>query len=66
MICILRASIVSRNRLKLISKGTVMETVMISDQKIQLIDVMNKDQTLDLAPEEFMNEDIVEILEGGI
>ena len=66
MICILRASIASRNRLKLISKGTIMETVMISDQKIQLIDVMNRDQTLDLAPEEFMNEDIVEILEGGI
>lgn len=66
MICILRASIVSGNRLKLISKGTVMETVVISDHKIQLIDVMNKDQTLNLALEEFTNEDIVEILEGGV
>ena len=66
MICMLKASIVSGNRLELISKGTIMETVEISDQKIQLIDVMDKDQKLDLAPEEFMNEDIVEILEGGI
>ena len=40
--------------------------MVISDHKIQLTDVMTKDQTLDLAPEEFMNEDIVEILEGGI
>lgn len=66
MICMLRTSIVARDRLKLISKGTIMETVMISDHKIQLIDIMDKDQKLDLAPEEFMNEDIVEILEGGI
>lgn len=66
MICMLKASIVARDRLKLISKGTIMETVMISDQKIQLIDIMDKDQKLDLAPEEFMNEDIVEILEGGV
>jgi hypothetical protein len=62
----LKASIVSGNRLELISKGTIMETVIISDQKIQLINVMDKDQKLDLAPEEFMNEDVVEILEGGI
>lgn len=66
MICMLRTSIVARDRLKLISKGTIMETVMISDQKIQLIDIMDKNQKLDLAPEEFMNEDVVEILEGGI
>ena len=66
MICMLRTSIVARDRLKLISKGTIMETVMISDQKIQLIDIMDKSQKLDLAPEEFMNEDVVEILEGGI
>lgn len=66
MICMLRTSIVARDRLKLISKGTIMETVMISDHKIQLIDIMDKSQKLDLAPEEFMNEDIVEILEGGI
>lgn len=66
MICMLKASIVSGNRLELISKGTIMETVTISDHKIQLIDVMDKSQKLDLALEEFMNEDIVEILEGGI
>lgn len=66
MICMLKTSIVARDRLKLISKGTIMETVTISDHKIQLIDVMDKSQKLDLAPEEFMNEDIVEILEGGI
>lgn len=66
MICILKASIVTRDRLKIISKGTIMETVTISDQKIQLIDVMDKGWKLDLAPEEFMNEDIVEILEGGV
>lgn len=66
MICMLKASIVSGNRLELISKGTIMETVTISDHKIQLIDVMDKDQTLNLAPEEFMNEDVVEILEGGV
>ena len=66
MIRILKASIVSRDRLELISKGTVMETVTISDHKIQLTDVMDKGWKLDLAPEEFMNEDIVEILEGGV
>lgn len=66
MICILKASIVTRDRLKIISKGTIMETVTISDQKIQLIDVMDKGWKLDLAPEEFMNEDVVEILEGGV
>jgi len=66
MICILRTSIVARDRLKLISKGTIMETVTISNHKIQLIDIMDRSQKLDLAPEEFMNEDVVEILEGGI
>ena len=66
MICMLKTSIVARDRLKLISKGTIMETVTISDQKIQLIDIMDRSQKLDLAPEEFMNEDVVEILEGGI
>ena len=66
MICILKASIVTRNRLNMISRGTVMETVTISDHKIQLTDVIDRSQKLDLAPEEFMNEDIVEILEGGI
>lgn len=66
MICMLRASIVARDRLKLISKGTIMETVTISDQKIQLIDIMGRSQKLDLAPEDFMNENIIEILEGGV
>ena len=66
MICMFKTSIVARDRLKLISKGTIMETVTISDHKIQLIDIMDRSQKLDLAPEEFMNEDVVEILEGGI
>lgn len=66
MICMLRTSIVARDRLNMISRGTVMETVTISDQKIQLIDIMDKNRKLDLAPEEFMSEDIIEILEGGV
>lgn len=43
-----------------------METVMISDQGIQLTDVMGKDRELDLKLETFTNEDLVEILEGGV
>lgn len=43
-----------------------METVEISDQNIQLIDMRNTDKILNLTPEEFTNEDLVEILEGGV
>lgn len=64
MICILKRSIWSGSNV--FYKGTVMETVSISDQNIQLTDVMDKGWKLDLAPEEFMNEDIVELLEGGV
>ena len=64
MICILKRSIWSG--LTIFYKGTVMETVKISDQNIQLTDVMDKGWKLDLAPEAFMDDDLVEILEGGV
>jgi hypothetical protein len=64
MICILKRSIWSG--LNIFYKGTVMETVKISDQNIQLTDVMDKGWKLDLAPEAFMDKDLVEILEGGV
>lgn len=64
MICILKHSIWSG--LIIFYKGTVMETVEISDQNIQLIDMRNTDKILNLTPEEFTNEDLVEILEGGV
>lgn len=64
MICILKRSIWSG--LTIFYKGTVMETVKISDQNIQLTDVMDKGWQLDLAPEAFMDDDLVEILEGGV
>ncbi len=66
MICILRANFVAKNTMNIIPKGTIMETVMISDQGIQLTDVMGKDRELDLKLETFTNEDLVEILEGGV
>lgn len=46
--------------------GTILETVEISDQNIHLTDTRNTDKKLNLTPEEFMNEDLIEILEGGI
>lgn len=64
MICILKANFVAKNTMNIISQGTVMETVAISDHEIQLTDVMGKGWKLDLAPEVF--GDLVEILEGGI
>lgn len=64
MICILKRSIWSN--LNVFYKGTVMETVKISDQNIQLTNVMDRGWKLDLTPEDFMNEDFVEILEGGV
>ena len=64
MVCILKRSIWSGSNI--FYKGTVMETVEISDQNIKLTDVMNKGWKLDLALEVFMDEDLVEILEGGV
>ena len=66
MICILRANFVAKNTMNIIPKGTIMKTVMISDQGIQLTDVMGKGRELDLELETFTNEDLVEILEGGV
>ena len=43
-----------------------METVSISDQNIHLTDMRNTDKILNLTPEEFMDEKIVEILDGGV
>ena len=43
-----------------------METVEISDQNIQLTNIGNTDKRLSLTPEDFMNEDLVEILEEGV
>lgn len=59
MICILKHSIWSG--LNIFYKGTVMETVEISDQRIRLTDIRNTDKKLSLTPEEFTKEDLVEI-----
>ena len=64
MICILKRSI--WDHLNVFYKGTVMETVKISDQEIQLTDIRNTDKRLSLTPEDFMNEDLIEILEEGV
>lgn len=66
MICILKRSIIDWNNLNVFYEGTVMETVSISDQNIYLTDIGNTDKKLSLTPEEFMNEDIIELLEGGV
>lgn len=66
MICILKRSITDWNGLNVFYKGTIMETVSISDQNICLTDMRNTNKKLNLTPEEFMDEKIVEILEGGV
>lgn len=66
MICILKRSIIDWNGLNVFYRGTIMETVEISDQNIHLTDMRNTDKILNLTPEEFTNEDLVEILEGGV
>lgn len=66
MICILKRGIIDWNGLNIFYKGTIMETVSISDQNIHLTDMRNADKRLNLTPEEFMNEDIIELLEGGV
>lgn len=64
MICILKRSIWDHSNI--FHRGTVMETVSISDQNIDLRNIRNTDKRLSLTPEEFMNEDIIELLEEGV
>lgn len=64
MICILKRSIWDHSNI--FYRGTIMETVSISDQNIDLRNIRNTDKRLSLTPEEFMNEDLVEILEEGV
>ena len=66
MLCLLKHNAVDRKRLNKIPKGTILETISISDTVVRLVDVINKDRKLDLAPEEFMDSIYVEILEGGL
>lgn len=66
MMCMLKRSIIDWNGLNVFHKGTIMETAAISDKNIHLTDIRNTDKKLNLTMEEFMNEDLVEILEGGI
>lgn len=66
MICVLKRSIIDWNGLNVFYRGTIMETVEISDQNIHLTDIRNTDKILNLTLEEFTNEDLVEILEGGV
>lgn len=66
MLCLLKHNAVDRKTLNKIPKGTVLETVSISDTVVNLVDVIDKDQKLDLAPEEFTDSTYVEILNGGV
>ena len=66
MICILKRSIIDWNGLNVFYKGTIMETVEISDQNIHLTDTRNADKILNLTLEEFTSEDLIEVLEGGV
>lgn len=66
MICLLKRSIIDWNGLNVFYKGTIMETMEISDQNIHLTDMKNTDKVLNLTLEKFTNEDLVEILEGGV
>lgn len=66
MLCLLKHNAVDRKTLNKIPKGTVLETVNISDTVICLVDVRDKSRKLDLVPEEFMDSIYVEILEGGV
>lgn len=66
MICKLRRSIIDWNGPTVFYRGTLMEAVEISDQNIRLTDIRNTDKKLNLTLEEFTNENLVEILEGGV
>lgn len=66
MICLLKRSIIDWNGLNVFYEGTIMETVEISDSNIQLTDIRNTDKILNLTQEEFMCEDLIEVLEGGV
>ena len=43
-----------------------MKVAEISDQNICLTDIRNTDKKLNLVQEEFMDENLIEILEGGV
>lgn len=64
MICILKRSIWDHSNV--FYKGTVMVTMEISDHEIQLTNIGNTNKRLNLTPEDFMNEDLIEILEEGV
>ena len=66
MICVLKRSIIDWNGLNVFYRGTIMETVEISDQNIHLTDTRNADKILNLTLEEFTSEDLIEVLEGGV
>lgn len=66
MICVLKRSIIDWNGLNVFYRGTIMKTVEISDQNIHLTDIRNTDKILNLTLEEFTDEELVEILEGGV
>ena len=66
VICRLKHGMVDWNNLNVFYKGTIMETVEISDQNVHLTNIRNTNKKLSLTPEEFMDEDLIEILEGGV
>ena len=66
MTCMLKRSIVDWHNLNVFYRGTIMKAVSISNQNIYLIDTGNTNKKLNLVQEDFMNENIIEILEGGV
>jgi hypothetical protein len=62
----LKRSIVDWHNLNVFYRGTIMKAVSISNQNIYLIDAGNTNKKLNLVQEDFMNENIIEILEGGV
>lgn len=64
--CMLKRSIVDWHNLNIFYRGTIMKAVSISKQNIYLIDAGNTNKKLNLVQEDFMNENIIEILEGGV
>lgn len=64
--CMLKRSIVDWHNLNVFYRGTIMKAVSISKQNIYLIDAGNTNKKLNLVQEDFMNENIIEILEGGV
>ena len=66
IICMLKRSIIDWNGLNVFYRGTIMKVAEISDQNICLTDIRNTDKKLNLVQEEFMDENLIEILEGGV